>query len=260
MKINFENDFQQKIMTQAFEEPVLIDSSASVRTWRSLWTQELKSWHSPYKLILDCSNLTYKPDEEASKEVDRMLRFFEGLFLKSVTGFGFNTALGHDKLPFKVHVDFDDAQREAGVRGLRSPGSPSDFRGSIQLQNHFAQHVVELSFADDVVIDTQEQIDVIKSKLTNNLMQWHSKWSLLIDCSRMHFAGDVGPAWKKLEQYCRGFFMKALIGYSPRLEHRDSYPFETYRARHAAVAKLESEGLFMGNDAQCKSKSKGNIP
>jgi hypothetical protein len=72
----------------------------------------------------------------------------------------------------------------------------------------------------------------------------------------MRFSDDLTSDWNKLESYFRGFFMKAVIGYSPQLENRQFYPFQTFRSRHAAVAKLESEGLFMGNDAQCKSKSK----
>jgi hypothetical protein len=256
VKLKFEHDFQQKIMTQSFTEPLVIDSSATIKAWRSLWTQELKSWHSPYKLIIDCSNVTYQGSSETDRELGLMFRFFEGLFLKSTVGFGFKASAGHQSLPFKVLESFEDAQREAGVRGLRYPGAPADFRASIQLQNHFAQHVIEVSFSDDIIIDSREKIEDFKSKLTNNLMQWHSKWSLLIDCTRVRFTDEMQADWKKLEAYFRGFFMKAVIGYSPQIEYRGAYPFQTFKARHAAVAKLESEGLFMGNDAQCKSKSK----
>jgi hypothetical protein len=256
IKISFNHDFQQKIMTQAFDEPTAIDSIASIKTWRSLWTQELKSWHSPYKLIIDCSNLSYKPSESHDREMAVMFRFFEGLFLKSVIGFGLKKSAGHEHLPFKVVDSFEDAQQVAGVRGLRAPGSPSDFRAAIQLTNHFPQHVIELSFSDDVSLDSPDKLETLKSKLTNNLMQWHSKWSLLIDCSRLQFGQEIAADWKKLETYFRGFFMKAIIGYSPKPDHRELYPFPTFRARHNAVAKLESEGLFMGNDAHCRSKTK----
>ena len=256
MKLKFEHDFQQKIMTQSFDEPFVIDSPKAIQDWRSLWTQELKSWHSPYKLILDCSNLTYKSSPEVTEALGRMLKFFEGLFLRSVTGFGLDLSKGHSELPFKIVNTFEDAQREAGARGVRDPNTPSNFRDAIQFQNHFAQHVIEMSFSDDVIVDSKEKLNAIKSKLTNNLMQWHSKWSLLIDCSRAQFIPSLKEDWIRLEKQLRGFFMKAAIGYSPSDRIRENYPFETFRARHAAVARLESEGLFMGNEAQCRTKTK----
>ena len=112
-------------MQQHFEEPFTLDSAAAVQKWRSAWMQELKSWHSPYKLIVDCTNLTFVAAAETTDAMSRMLRFFEGLFLKSVVGFGFNADQGHDKLGFKVVQSFEEAQREAGVRGLRSATAPS---------------------------------------------------------------------------------------------------------------------------------------
>ena len=255
MKLKFEHDFQQKIMTQSFEEPFRIDSAKSVQEWRSAWMQELKSWHSPYKLILNCANVVVSDSPDVADAMSRMLKFFEGLFLRSVTGYGFDPSKGHGLLTFKVVATFEDAQKEAGVRGMRDPSAPVDFRGAIQFQNHFAQHVIEMSFSDDLVIDSKEKVDAIKSKLTNNLMQWHSKWSLLIDCSRVSFDPSVHEQWAKVMVFFRGFFMKVAVGYSPSDKNRENYPFETFRARHTAVAKLENEGHFMGNEAQCRSKT-----
>jgi len=256
MKLRFEHDFQQKIMQQHFDEPYTIDSAAAVQKWRTAWMQELKSWHSPYKLIVNCSNLTLIPTPETLDAMSRMFKFFEGLFMKSVVGYGLAPTKGHGQLGFKIVDSFEDAQREAGVRGLRSPNAPADFRDSIQFQNHFAQHVIEMSFNDDVVIDSKEKITAIKSKLTNNLMQWHSKWSLLVDCSRVSFDPLMNSEWAKVEAYFRGFFMKTMVGYSPRDPVRENYPFKTFKARHAAVAQLENEGHFMGNEAQCRTKLK----
>jgi len=258
MKIRFENNFQQKVMVQVFEEETLISDKAHIQAWRDLWTGDLKSWHSPYKVLIDCSKLRYQNSDSVAKDLGRMLKFFEGLFSRSVTGFGYNQTLGHDDLPFKVANTFEEAQELAGVRGLSKIQTPGDFRSAIQFQNHFAQHVVELSLAAPVVIDSSEKLGILKSKLTNNLMQWHSKWSLLIDCGNLQFSPELRGDWEKMERYFRSFFMKAVIGYSPDAKTRDHYPFETFRARHAAVAKLESEGLFMGNEAQCRSKTTGN--
>jgi len=256
VKVHFEHDYQQKIMLQRFEENFIVKSAKDVQIWRTAWMQELKSWHSPYKVIIDCSNLSFESNQETNEAAARMVKFFEGLFLRSIVGFGNDEAKQHDKLPFKVLKTFSEAQEAAGVRGLRDPRAPANFRDTIQFQNHFAQHVIEMNFAEEVKIDSKEKINDIKNKLTNNLMQWHSKWSLLIDCTKVEFDPATTDPWKKMESFFRGLFLKEIVGYSPLDQNRENYPFSTYRARHAAVAKLESEGHFMGNDAQCRTKTK----
>lgn len=237
-------------MVQSFLEPTTLATAADVNQWRSKWMQELKSWHSPYKLIVDCSQLTVEDNPVVQEAIQRMLKFFEGLFLKSIIGF--STSENPLTLPFEILKTFEDAQIKAGVRGMRSPTAPADFRATIQFQNHFAQHVVEMSFSDDVVVDTKEQVLVLKSKLTNNLMQWHSKWSLLVDCSRVEFNPSVKEEWDKVTKFLAGFFMKTCVGYGPKVA-QDTYPFPVFRARHKAVAQLEAEGMFMGNDAHCRT-------
>lgn len=237
-------------MVQSFVEPTTLGTAGDVAQWRSRWMQELKSWHSPYKVIVDCSKLIVADAPDVQEAIQRMLKFYEGLFLKSIVGY--SPADPAPPLPFEVVKTFEEAQIKAGVRGMRSPTAPADFRSTIQFQNHFAQHVVELSFSDDVKVESKEQILVLKSKLTNNLMQWHSKWSLLVDCSRVEFDPGVKEEWEKVQKFLSGFFMKAVIGYGPK-GAQDSYPFPVYRARHKAVAQLEAEGMFMGNDAHCRS-------
>ncbi len=238
-------------MVQVFTEPTALEKVGDVNRWRSTWMQELKSWHSPYKCIVDCSNLKVVSSPEVTDALNRMIKFFEGLFLKTVVGFSENLDQV-SSLPFETVKTFEEAQAKAGVRGVRSPNAPVDFRSNILIQNHFAQHVVELSFAEDAVVSSKEQMAAIKSKLTNNLMQWHSKWSLLIDCSKIEFDKSILPDWEPMNRYFTSFFMKACVGYSPKTTAED-YPFKSYRSRHKAVAGLEAEGLFMGNDAHCRS-------
>ncbi|MCX6125632.1 MAG: hypothetical protein NTV34_12935 [Proteobacteria bacterium] len=252
MRIKFEHDYQQKIMLQSFEELARLETSKDVQAWRSAWMQELKSWHSPYKALIDCTKLNVADSLEVRNALNLMIKFFEGLFLKSAVGFSANAEQLRTLLPFEVVGTFEEAQGKAGVRGLRSLTAPVDFRSSIQLQNHFAQHVVELSFSEDVFVDSKEKMAALKSKITNNLMQWHSKWSLVIDCSNVRFSSGVFSEWEAHSKYFVGFFMKACVGYSPK-GLKEDYPFLVYRARHRAVAILEGEGNFMGNDAHCRS-------
>ncbi len=253
MKLDIENDFQQKIMTQAFAEPVTLATPADVQAWRAQWMTALSSWHSPYKLLIDASNVTIAPGDEVKKALDTMVKFFKGFFLRSVVGYGLDPAKGHESLPFTVHPTLEAASEDLGVRTARKR-DPTDFRSTIQIQNHFQQHTIELNFADHVVIDSKEKIAALKSKLMNTLMQWHSKWNLLVDCSLLDVSAEMKPELDKMLKVLRGFFMKDVIGYSPRGRNKEQYPFETYLARHKAAAVIEGEGNLSADKADCKSR------
>lgn len=251
--IEIENNFQQKIMTQRFIAPTTLGSAAAVQAWRADWLKALTSWHSPYKAVIDVTHLTLAGGDDTKKALDVMFRFFKGFFLREVVAFGKRDGQGHDLLPFTV---FDDAEAAYAEVGLRQPKTrdPADFRATIQLQNHFQTHVVELNFAAPVIISTPAQVATLKSKLMNNLMQWHSKWSLLVDCTNLEVTTDVHADFDTAFKALRGFFMKTVIGYAPK-GSKETYPFPVYRARHKAAAALEGEGNFSGDKADCKSKT-----
>lgn len=254
MKVLFEHDYQKKLMTQVFEAPVELALPRDVLGWRSQWTQALGSWHSPYKLLVDATNLTIQDTPEVRKALETMVKFFQGFYLRQVVGYGFDAAKGHAALPFTTLPTEEEAAIELGVR-VPAKREPTDFRSTIQLQNHFQTHTVELNFAEPVKIETKEQVATLRSKLTNNLMQWHSKWSLMIDCTNLEISPDVDEEFDKMWKVLKGFFMKQVIGYSPKAA-RDSYPFDVYRARHKAAAFIEGEGNFSGDKADCKSRRK----
>jgi len=255
MNIEFDNDFQQKIMRFRFSEPTTLATKKDVLQWRARWMEGLKTWHSPYKALIDCSNLTVAgAADEMKAELERMLRFFEGFFLKKAAGFGRADGRGHELLPFEVCASEDEGAAAIGIRTKHVGPVADDFRGLIQLQNHFRQHTVELNFAAPAILDSKIKLGELRSKLTNNLMQWHSKWNLLIDCTNLEFAAELHDEFKAMEKFFRGVFLKQVIGYSPR-GPKESYPFEVFRARHNAAARLESEGGFSGDDANCKSRA-----
>lgn len=238
-----------------FEPSTNIYSAKDVLAWRSQWTKALTSWHSPYKALIDCSNLIIHTDveeEELKKALVLMLNFFKGLFLKKISGFGYESEKGHDLLPFKVHEELEEAQKELGVRAKKDKKF-DDFRSTIQFDNHFKQHVIELSFAAPVKLDSEEKIQTLKSKFLNNLMLWHSSWSLIIDCSNLEVGTEIHPLFNNFSHSLKGFFLKSIVGYTPKAP-KDSYPFPVYRARHRAAAELESEGNFSGEDANCSSR------
>lgn len=252
MTLQIENDFQQKIMTQVFDTPVTLASDADVTAWRTGWMDGLKSWHSPYKLMVDVGNLTVADDEATKKALDRMVKFFKGFFLREVVGFGKKAGQGHEFLPFEVKDTEEQAAEAVGIR-VRTARAATDFRSTVQFQNHFRQHVIELNFSEPVKLTTKDQIATIRGKLTNMLMQWHSKWSLLVDCTNLEVDAAVKGDFERMLTVMKGFFMKEAIGYSPR-GPKEQYPFEVYRARHKAAAVLEGEGNFSGDDADCKSR------
>lgn len=253
MNLVFDNDYQKRVMRMRFDAPTRIDTVNDVRKWRQLWTNGLKSWHSPYKALIDCSQLSIHDTPEIREELARMEKFLTGFFLKSAVGFGYEEGKGLEALFFKTHVAEEDAAEEVGLGRTRAPREPGDFRSSVVLTNYFQQHVMEMAFAVPVVIDSAAQWDVIRSKIINNLSQWHSKWSLLIDCANLEIHGDFTADFQKLERYLRGFFMKKVLAYSPK-GPKETYPFEVYRSRHNAVARLESEGDFSGDEADCLSR------
>ncbi len=255
MHIAFEHDYQQKILTQRFTEPVLLTKDADVMQWRQLWLDALKSWHSPYKALIDGRQLrlAFDADKDRLKAAfGRMTKVLEGFFLKKAVIFGIDEDLAA-LLPFDFYPDEEAAYAALGLR-VRTAAEPLDFRSSIQLQNHFRQHVVELSFGAEAHIDSKEKLAALKSKLTNNLMQWHSAWNLLVDCSQVSIAEELFPEFDKMLKFFRGFFLKEVLGYQPKSKEL-KYPFTVYRARHNAAGRLEAEGLFSGEDANCRSRT-----
>jgi hypothetical protein len=252
VKLQVDNDFQQKVMTQRFDGAAILTGAADVAAWRAGWMAALSSWHSPYKLLVDCGSLTVGPDPDVAKGLDLMVRFFNGFFLRKVVGYNKREGQGHHLLPFPVLETEEEAAVELGIR-QPATRAPTDFRSLIQLQNHFQQHSIELSFAAPVMLATKEQVTTLRSKLTNNLMQWHSKWNLIVDCANLEVAAEAVPELERMLVVLRGFFMKQAVGYSPK-GAKETYPFPVYRARHKAVAEIEAEGAFSGDKAECKSK------
>jgi hypothetical protein len=259
MKLLFEHHYQQKFMEIRLEAEAVIESASAVMELRQQWMSGLTSWHSPYKAIFDCSLLKIRPPAEHEDEVRqsfvRMKKLLEGFFLKKAVCFGISETDGAKLLPFDAFDSRETASANLGIRSARKASGSEDFRDKIQFQNHFRQHVVELSFTDPVKIEDKAQVAVLKSKLTNNLMQWHSSWSLLIDCSHLYVDPELQEQMERMFSFFNGFFMKKVIGYAPQSKDFE-YPFTTYRSRHKAAAELEAEGLFSGADADCQSRKK----
>lgn len=251
--IQFENDFQQKIMYATFDAGATLSTAAEVKSLRMKWMQELKSWHSPYKALIDATHLTIAAQPDVKSELGLMFKFLEGLFLRKAVVFGISVEKGAGQLSLPVFGTKEEALAEIGIRDSRTAGPAKDFRAAIQIQNHFQQHTMEISFSEPVSMTSSEQVQVLKSKITNALMQWHSKWNLLMDCTNLTTDTAVAEDIKKMLRFFEGFFLKNAVGYG-KLDA--GVPFPCFRSRHKAVAQLEAEGYFSGDSAHCKSGTK----
>lgn len=255
MEISFENDFQKKVMIQTFSKNCKIDSIEDIKTWKSLWMKGLSSWHSPYKCLLLFPENTKIDFKSLNSEITTLVKFFKGFFLIKLVAVipNYSPSEDQEELPFDIVATTEEANKKIGYRQAPLPKSGENLRSQIIIENHFKQQVVEISFSGPVSFDKSSDIDILKAKLVNNLMQWHSPWNLLIDCQNMALSEDTKDDFSKLIKYLNGFFLKGLVGYSIKGDST-SFPFKIYRSRHKAVAQLEAEGHFSGDKADCASR------
>lgn len=239
-------------MIVQFLETTVIQRAEDIRTLRAEWTKALGSWHSPYKAIIDLDNVEIAPAEDLEAEWQRFSSFLKGFFLKVAYTYNFKEDRGHAGMPFP-NLSEEEAREKVGLNRQKRAAVPGDLRAAIQIQNHFQQHVMEITFEQEAVFADTQHVDLLKSKITNNLMQWHSPWNLLIDCSLAEFKPESHEPIKRMVQYFKSFFLKEILGYSPRVS-KELYPFKVYRARHGAAGRLESEGLTSGSQADCNSR------
>ena len=258
MNVHFESDYQKKVLYVSFVKKTSIQSTADIIELQKKWFSELSSWHSPYKALVDCENLSIEAgndkQESLEESLDRFFKILKKFFLKKVVGFGFDSSKGHDSFPFQVFGGRQEALKDLGVREQKKDVKVDDFRSLIQFDNHFQQHVVELSFRADAFFDDEQKLRILQSKLTNNLMLWHSSWSLLIDCKNLEFDKNVFSAFSKLEASLKGFFLKKVVGYMPK-NRKLEYPFPVFLSRHKAALILKGEiPTVSGNEANCSTR------
>lgn len=252
MNLKFESDFQKKILYISFPAETLLSELSQVESWRQQWSEALKTWHSPYKALLDCSSLTIKPNSpELEQALSRMMVFFNKFFLRKAVGWGLEEGRGLEQAPFEIVKTQDEALAILGIRE-QVTRAVTDFRSLIHFDNHFEQRNVELSFAAPVSL-TKDKIPVLKSKLTNNLMLWHSGWSLLIDCTNLEIPEECWPDFDRLIKYLKGFFLEDYLGYVADKKGK-TYPFQVFRSRHKAAAQLKSSVIESGRDANCADR------
>lgn len=261
MKLTFENDFQKKFMIQTFEDDVVFDGKKSLLTWKSKWLEALSKWHSPYKCIVHLPKVGGFAEEAAKEEfhneAKKLIQFFKGFFLIKIVGVYKSENIDEirELFPFEVVENFEMACEKAGYRLQKLSKAAATLREQIKIENHFRQQVVEMSFDPNTVIQKKSDIAIVKAKLTNNLMQWHSPWNLLIDFDNLEVSEGLEEEINSLIRYLKGFFLKSVTGYGIKGD-LTYIPFKIYKSRHKAVALLEREGNFSSDEANCSSRGK----
>lgn len=252
-EVEFHNDFQHKVMIQTFAAGSVIATEEDIRAWRKLWMAQLSPWHTPYKALIDCEHLTLAANPDLKTTMTTMISFFQKLFLRKVAGVNQRPDRNHELLPFPLYPTFEAGQKALGIRTTSSLRASNDLRSQIVIQNHFRQQVVELGFSQTFVLDDAKKLTTLKDKLFSNLRQWHSKWSLLIDCANFSITEPYRPAFQNMEASLQRYFLQQTAGYNLR-QNAANFPFPAFRSRHKAAKKLETANPVAGDEAHCQSK------
>lgn len=248
MKVEFESDFQKKILYVSFLEPTLLKDTQAIEAWKKQWMEALKAWHSPYKALIDFSKVNIEASsEDFQRKWKSFFDFLSRFFLRKAVIWGFKGSF--DLSPFESVSSEEEAFKLIGIRERKRAPS-DDFRSQIHIDNHFEQQNVEISFLAPVVLN-KEKLAVLRSKMTNNLMLWHSEWFLLVDCSNLEMPPEIFKDFEKMIVFLKSFFLKELVGYSPASKEA-KYPFPVYRSRHRAASQVKGSGNTSGRDAHCK--------
>lgn len=259
MDIKFDNDYMKKVMIQTFGAGQQLSAKKDFVRWKAAWLQALASWHSPYKCLVVIPDDTEIDADVIAAELPAMVKFFTGFFMRKLVilsaADGWPTGIDG----CEVFADNEAAMAAIGQKGPLPSATAKTLRQKLTLANDFQNQVVELAASEPVVLETVKDINILKAKLSNNLMQWHSPWNLVVDMANLQFAAGHSDEIAKLIRYLNGFFLKNAVGYGIKVD-LSSVPFKIYRSRHKALTHIESEGHGSSDVADCASRKSGLDP
>ncbi len=253
-KIEFENHFALKVVVIYFPEGFNITTETDLALLKNAWTKNLKSWHSPYTCLFDLRK--FHVDENLLPQFDKLIAFFKNFFMRKIIGF-YDENSNKLQVNFATVDNFDLAAAQTGLaRNKNFEKKATDLRSKIQFDNDFNAHVMEINFISETEFITKEDVAVLKAKLQNNLMLWHSPYSIILNCINCTFSSEAKAEFLKLEKFLASFFCKKIVGYAPKGE-KETYPFPTFRSRHLAAGSLTNNGLEAGDKANCSTRKIG---
>ena len=257
IKLIAEADYRAKILYLSFEKGSQIKTVADVKAMKMEWLALLSSWPSPYKALIDCGQLLFKPEgPEVLAELQKLHDLLKKFFLRKAAAYALKQENKNGDFSFEVYPSQEEAVAALGIRDFsKRKSDKNDLRSLIYFDNHFKEHLVELSFTSEVHLKSSKDLKVLKSKLLNNLMLWHSSWKLLVDCSKLQIDASLFEEFALLEKFLKGFFLKEIVGYSP-YSRESVYPFPLVRSRHKAILKFEGLSTEEGSLANCASRKK----
>ena len=115
-RIQIDNDFNAHVMEVSFLAETKLESRADILILRSKVQNILKMWHSPYSILINCSNLTFTP--EAKSDFTLFEKFVLSFFCKRVIGYAPKEA--KDSYPFHVFRSRHVAAAELEHSGIQS--------------------------------------------------------------------------------------------------------------------------------------------
>ena len=250
-KIRFENHLSARVVEILFPEGYEIATVEHLEFLKAAWSENLKKWHSPYTALFDVRQFRVAPDQKEAFE--RTIKFFKNFFMKKIVGFCLEHETRTD-FPFEVVPGYEAAALTTGLaRGGGLVRDLADLRSRIQIDNDFNAHVMEVSFLAETFFETAADVEILRSKIQNILMMWHSAYSVLFNCVNMGFSAEGKLAFARTEKFLKAFFCKEIVGYANKFE-KDTYPFKTYRGRHLAAGALEHSGIESGAVANCSTR------
>jgi len=250
--ILFEHHLKEKVMEIIFPDGFEIHSAESIDTLKTQWSENLKKWHSPYSCLMDCRKLSI--DSQMAEDFEKLVQFFLKFFMKKIIGFSDDMSTNSHFLPFEVIAPYDNALVSLGM-GKGFGGLERDLtklRSRIHIDNDFNAHVMEISFLAKTDLLTAGDVTILKSKIQNALLQWHTPYSILFNTNDLTFSDEAIEAFAQFEKFLKSFFCQKIIGYGSGLN--SNFPFKVFRARHQAASQLTHQGLSSGEIANCSTK------
>ncbi|WP_397601139.1 hypothetical protein [Silvanigrella sp.] len=253
-KIEFENHFSARVVVIVFPNGYKVNSEQDLLEIKNAWTKNLKSWHSPYTCLFDLRDFNISPALEPSFE--KLIHFFKNFFMRKIIGF-YDENSKQINVKFETVLGIDNASAQTGLaRGKGFEKNITDLRSKIQIDNDFNAHVMEITFIGDTDFMTKEDVTILKSKLQNILMLWHTPYSVIFNCVNCTFSEDAKNEFVKVERFLKSFFCKSIVGYAPKA-NKETYPFTMFRSRHLAAGSLENSGIESGEIANCSTRKIG---
>lgn len=83
-----------------------------------------------------------------------------------------------------------------------------------EIQNSFAQRLMEISFSKPLNIETGEPLHELREAWTDNLRHWQTPYSCLVDCRNIvSIAPAEAKAFRRLISHMRVLFMRRIVGW-----------------------------------------------